>query len=101
MTRAVLFVFWCAQAVSVVLFMAGCLCLVGGAVVLWVMTGLAIGKQIHPVAGFVYLFGSIYLAARMERFLRIPFQLWLQLWQWADGLLSARKYIASTDLTRR
>jgi hypothetical protein len=76
--------------VSGLVFLAGCLAIVLGAVIAWVTVIVTACIQVGWPFGAVLLVGSFGLLWRYEAAVKAPWFWWAELWRWGDDRLRER-----------
>ena len=82
---------WVFKALSALLFLIGSMTLVVATVGLWFYAGMHLIMVFGWFAAAIYIVGSVLAVVRWENYLKLPFLLWFQLWQYADRMILDRR----------
>lgn len=76
---------WILESISAVIFLLGALIMVAAGAVGWVCFIVMSVVEYGPISGFAAIIVSVYLFARFQAYIRLPWLLWYELWRAVDA----------------
>ena len=81
---------WVFKSLSALIFLIGCMTLVVAAVWVWITIAAYLVPSVGWFAGVIYLAGTFFAMMHLDKYIRVPWQLWFQLWRYADKMILDR-----------
>lgn len=81
---------WLLKALSALLFLIGWTALALAAVGSWFYLAVSVIMSLGWFAGLLFMVGSLLAVVRWQEYVKVPFILWLQAWNYADRMILDR-----------
>ena len=81
---------WVLKSLSALVFMIGWLALVLAAVGSWFYVTINLIMSLGWFVGAIFMIGSVLAVMYWQEYIKVPFILWLQAWQYADRMILDR-----------
>ena len=78
------------KSLSALLFLTGWMALVVAAVGTWFYITVLVAMSLGWFAATIFAVGSVAATIRWEEYIKVPFILWFQAWQFADRMILDR-----------
>ena len=81
---------WVFKSLSSLVFLIGWMALVLAAVGSWFYVAIQFTMSFGWFAGAIFAVGSVGAVVHWENYVKVPFLLWMQAWQYADRMILDR-----------